>query len=411
MNDRKLTLLARQLKQQAKSMESGNDNSILLSLVATSNTLMEAVISALEGEKLTPSETDQLNSLYYKHSLLSEKAMNNEIGRLKTETGKPEFSGIMQKNADAREQMQKLREEIEGITSAAEMLRTDIEETEAKKNEAKAELESLKVKQRAITELMEDCSPEKIGEQRRLNAELQTRYTEALKEQEQLRTSNEKLKKSIDEVDDRIAGIPDENRRLLKEYEEKTELLNRLRSADTECSQEVQDELTEQIDSLQPDVEKKQHAVSVLRSRYEDLEFQRKQWHEEQSRLSKGIFDRIFEYLSAVESDLVDEEDRLSELKSTADIFMKRTEVCLNNRRKYASWLESDKNPLESMMLMLDRAEAEQLKQTLDIGSINSIKKLTKETEGNLQELDKILDKCMKAVNLDQKRINSRARR
>ncbi|MDY4954713.1 MAG: hypothetical protein SO073_08735, partial [Candidatus Onthomonas sp.] len=213
------------------------------------------------------------------------------------------------------------------------------------------------------------------------------------------------------QTEETIAGLPEDNKELLRTYEEKQELLERIRTAQLECSPEKQAEMQQEIDRLSPLVEENQQAVTVLSDRLNDLREQFVHYDAERQTLTTNVLELVERSMSDLQQAVQGHEEALAGIRETAETLQARLTDCLELRQRYRDWLEADINPLEAMIAAVDQPEREELRKTLDPGRISQVRQLRSEVEERLRSLDAIIQKCAGAVRLDQEALNKRARR
>ena len=176
-------------------------------------------------------------------------------------------------------------------------------------------------------------------------------------------------------------------------------------------SPEKQAALKEEIERLSAETEENQRACRLLSDRLEGLRAADGESGETRERLACELLLRVQAALQGTEQALSEQEQTLAEARGQAEALEARFAACETERQRLSDWLEAEETPLQAMMRALEHPEAEQLRQTLDIGSVERVRALLEEARARLQELDEVLRRCAAAARLDRDALNRRARR
>lgn len=230
------------------------------------------------------------------------------------------------------------------------------------------------------------------------------------KQQEQLEREKSRLLEEIKKIEEEIEALPEENKTLLRQKEEKTELLEKLQKAQSECSTEEQQKLQEQIDKLIPEVETLQTTCKELSERLEGLKSQQTRYDSEKQILSTNVLELVNEALSGLQKALGEHAETLNQVKNRADELSSKVKECDRIRKEYRDWFETDKTPLDAMKEALEQPEFANLQQSMDLSQTETVKKLMTQIRHDLNQLDGIVEKCVAAIRLDQIALERRTR-
>lgn len=414
MTEREKRNLKRQLQMQGEMIAAETDTGRLtLSLVATCNSLLKSVgTESLNG--LSKEEFDQLYAGYL--------SVASQVIKFYGSTEQNQSIG-----SDRTVLLKKLETETNSIVNAQKEIEFSQEKLEAllKKNtelkkraeQKKQELSQAKQIHNSLVEMEKECTLEMIKNQKEKNSELLSHITKNRSELENLREEEKRLSKETEtlnqnilELSEKIKEVPEDNHKLLTQFEKQKEVLDRLLTAKSDCSEEKQQELQKQIEELSPAVEELQSNCEILKNRMETLTQKQIEYDKEKQKMSTNILQVINESLSELSQVMKEREAALQEVKKTADTLAENVETCDKMREEYADWFEAVQTPLESMIVSLNRPEFTELKNTLNLKEIAVVKKLFEDIRHNLNELDGILEKCVAATRKDQKKLERRIR-
>ncbi len=416
MKERDKNGLKRQLLAQADVLTSLEEPQLLISAVNTGGALLKLA----SQEPMDGMAEQEFEELYAAWSAAAEYAWDfyRFAGRkLEKKSGAPAQAELfcrlqteMDAQQKARERMEQLKQQMSEIQTEKEKLQADIRYREALLAKEKARTDFLK------QQLMR-CTPEMMQGKKKENEELLRHLSEAQEHMEQLIKKQRQMQEKKHEIEEKIRSLetsikecPVENQNLMAQYNEKKEMLEQLLQAKVQCSEERQEEVKVQIEMLIPEVEQLQTAKDVLDHRLEELSAQKLQYDREKQELSTNLFTLLEGAFEALERILPEHEERLAGIRETADTLAERTESCRKLRAQYGGWFDSNVTPLEAMIEVLGRQEAEGLRAALDPGKTQRVRTLMEQTRKNLEELDAILEQCAGAVWQDQKMLERRAR-
>lgn len=398
--------LKRQLEQEAKKLVDIDGNELVISLISTCNALLKISEKTLD-ENDVPDEVyavylsfaNRIKSFYDLHSKKSDVSEHaaDELGDL---------LGAVQ---ERRSQQDEIGKQLSIAKKTNEELQTQIETNTNSLNEQIAIGESLQ-------KMLLDCTPEMIEEQKKKNddtlsalnqqkkslSDLKDKQTDMLNEKQQ-------VEEEIKAIDDGINAIPEEIVDLRVRYKELEALLHELQNAEIEYSVEKQAELQKKIDNLTPIVEENKVATEILQNRKESLEKQNTKYDSERHTLTTDLISIITESLEQLKSVMNEHVAFLDETEMTASTLAENIDKCQKKRDEYRHWFDAVETPLEAMIKEIEHPESVELRKTLNINQVQTVKTCMEEIRRNLMRLDHILSGCAAAAQKDLQIIKRRA--
>lgn len=280
----------------------------------------------------------------------------------------------------------------------------ELERVRKEQEEASAQYEHL---QKQLAEF----PPDRLDALKEANQRLTETCSQAQKEWDEEQKQNQELQSRLDALKAAFDAQPEEKRRLLEACDDAEQHLERLKNIADYYSPEVQEKLKQQIEETASRAEENRTNCEELEKRLEDLKNENSVYDEKRETLSTDLFQRLDRSMAGLKKALELHESRLQQVKQQADTFHERLKECRQMREQYADWLDADTTPLDALAAALDRPEAETLRSTLDIGSLDSVKELRGRISRDLEQLDSILKNCAAAAQQDRDRINGLARR
>ena len=402
-------LLRRQLENQAAALETAGPELCGLLL----NTCCALVDAAREAAP-TPEGLDELDRMELLSAALAlVDGVNalalplapepSDAGRaaLEEETGK-----LTAKLAERDRQQQELKE----LQAQNEKLRQETEPIQTA-------LEEAKTAQRMLERMGAEYTPEKLQAQKEINDrlldELNARRTELQKrkdEQAAQEKENKELEGQIRALEVDIQAQPAHRAELVDQKAALQARLDALRTAETECSPERQQELQEEIDRLTPVVTQLQETAGDLRERLAALKETHSTLDQNKQVLESDVLDCITACLDGLEPLVTEHRSTLEEVQQRADALAANVEECQALRQRYAAWWDEVRTPLEGMeaALTAQGVDVSNLRATLDPGQCGRVQELNRRLEEGLRDLDAILERCFEACQQDQDRLEKR---
>ena len=411
MNDREKKRLSRQLTAQAGSLEGQDGPELSLSVTSACCALLKAADSTAMIGQMDQGSFDALYAQFLRMGGEVEKFFQGAASRFQDAVHASAHEDRLESLRRSREEADQLRAELTQTSRELKKIEKKIDTDRSQLEKAQADLRDAEEALHTLQKMMESCSQEKIDAQQEANQALAQQFAENSKTLRELEEEHVRLTEQIRWTEETIAGLPEGNKELLRAYEEKQELLERIRAAQVECSPEKQAEMQQEIERLSPLVEENQQAVTVLSDRLNDLKEQFVHYDAERQTLTTNVLELVERSMGDLQQAVQGHEEALAGIRETAETLQARLADCLELRQRYRDWLEADINPLEAMIAAVDRPEREELRKTLDPGRISRVRQLRSEVEERLRSLDAIIQKCAGAVRLDQEALNKRARR
>lgn len=398
--------LKKQLEQEVKKLIDIDGNELVISLVSTCNALLKISEKSLDGNDVPDgvyavylSFANRIKSFYdlhCKNSDLSENIADELQNLLDTvKARQSEQNGIGKQLLLAKKANEKLKTQIETNTKS---LKEQIGIGEVLQN------------------MLHDCTPEMVEAQKKKNDDIlaslnyQKELLSNLKNK-QIEMINEKqqVESEVKEIENNINRIPKEIVDLRTRYKELEALQYELQKAEIEYSIERQTELQKNIDELTPVVEENKVATEILQNRKESLEKQNIKYDSERHTLTTDLIGIVTESLEQLKSIINEHAEFLNETETTAKTLAENLDKCQKKRDEYRHWFDAVVTPLEAMMTEVGQPESTELRKTLNINQLQSIKTYMEEIRRDLMNLDHILSRCAVAAQKDLQIIKRRA--
>lgn len=411
MNNREKKRLSRQLTAQAGNLEGQDGPELSLSVTSACCALLKAADSTAMISQMDQGTFDTLYAQFLRMGREVEQFFQGAASRFQDTVHASAHADRLENLQKSREEADKLRAELTQASQDLQSMEMQMAADRSLLEKAQADLRDAEEAQSALQKMMEACSQDKIDAQQAANQVLAQQFAQDSKRLSELEAENVRLTEQLHQTEETIEGLPERNKELLRTYEEKQALLERIRAAQVECGPEKQTEMQQEIDRLSPLAEESQQAVTVLSDRLSDLKEQFVHYDAERQILTTNVLELLEQSMGDLQKAIEGHKEELTKIGSTADTLKAHLADCLEMRQRYRDWLDADSNPLEAMIAAVGRPESEELRKTLDPGSISRVRQLRSEVEERLRTLDTIIQTCAKAVRLDQDALNKRARR
>lgn len=398
--------LKKQLEQEAKKLPDIDGNEMVISLISTCNALLKISEKCLD-------KNDVPNEVYAVYLSF--------VNRIKA------FYNLYSKNTDLSNNIAYELQELLDMAQVRQSERSEIEEhlLTAKKNneelQMKIDMNSKSLKeQKAIGESLHkmslNCTPEMIEEQKKKNDDIlayinnQKKLLSDLRDnQKKMLNEKQQLEEEVREIEDNIKMVPEEIVLLRKKYKELEDLFTELENAEVEYSVKRQMELRKNIDELTPIVEENKVATEILQNRKESLENQKTKYDRERKVLTTDLIDIVTDSLEQLRSIMSEHNAFLDKTEATAKILAENLDKCLKKRDEYRHWFDAVETPLETMLKEIGYPENTELRRTLNINQMKTIRTCMEDIRRNLKNLDNILSVCAMAAQKDLQIIKKRA--
>lgn len=398
--------LKMQLEQEAEKLIKIDGNELVISLISTCNALLKISENSLE-EKNVP---DEVYAVYLSFA-----------NRIKS------FYDLHSKNSDVSENTANELQDLLGAVRARQSEQDIISKRLSMAKKANAELKiQIETNKNSLNEqitigeslqkMLADCTPEMIEEQKKKNDNTlatlnqQKKLLNDLKDkQREMDSEKQQIAEEVKEIEYSIDGIPKEIVALRAKYKELASLLKELQNAEIEYSVEKQRELKKNIDELTPIVEENKVATEILQNRKESLEKQNTKYDSERHTLTTDLIDIINETLGQLKNIMNEHTAFLNETEMTAKTLAENLDKCQKKRDEYRHWYDAVETPLEAMMAELGYPESAELRKTLNINQVQTIRTHMEEIRKSLMKLDHILSGCATAAQKDLQIVKRRA--
>lgn len=227
--------------------------------------------------------------------------------------------------------------------------------------------------------------------------------------QERIFSEKQQLQDEIKGLKDSMDEIPDELVVLRTKQKELEAILNELQDASIEYSTEKQMELQNKIDELTPKVEENKVAAEILQNRKDSLEKQNTQYDSERQTLTTDLIDIMTASLEQLRSVMKEHAAVLDETERTSETLAENLAKCQKKRDEFSQWFDAVETPLETMMAEIGEPENAELRKTLNINQVQTVKQTFEEIRRDLMKLDRILSGCASATQKDLQIVKRRA--
>ena len=398
--------LKKQLEQEAKKLIHFDGNELVISLISTCNALLKISEKSLDKNDV-PDEVyavylsfaNRIKSFYDMHSQNSDVS-GNTADELQ----------------DLRDTVQKKQSEQDEIGKKLLLAKKDNEELQMLIDANTKSLNEQVAIGEGLQKMLLDCTPEMVEEQKKKNdatlesLNYQKKMLSDLKDkQEQMLNEKQQVEAEVKEVEGRINEIPEEIVALRVKYKELEALLKELHNAEIEYSVERQTELQKNIDDLTPIVEENKVATEILQNRKDSLEKQNTKYDKERHTLTTDLINIITESLEQLKNIMNEHTAFLNETEMTAKTLAENLDKCQKKHDEYRHWYDAVETPLEAMMAEIGHPESAELRKTLNVNQVQTVKTLMEEVRKDLMNLDNILSGCSVAAQRDLQIIKRRA--
>lgn len=398
--------MKKQLEQEAKKLVDIDGNELVISLISTCNALLKISEKSLDENDI-PDEVYAVylsfaNRIKFFYDLYSRNCCVSE-------NTADELRDLLDTVQARHNEQDEIEKQLSIARKSSEELQTQIKTNTKSLNEQIAIGESLK-------KMLKDCTPEMIEEQKKRNDDtlaFLNQQKKSLSDFKDLQNNmlNEKrqVEEEVKKIEDSINGIPKEIVDLRVKYKELEELLHELQNAKIEYSVEKQKELQQNIDDITPIVEENKVATEILQNRIESLEGQNTKYDSERHTLTTDLISIINESIEQLKDVMSEHAAFLNETEMMAMTLAKNIDKCQKKRDEYGHWFDVVETPLETMMKEVEYPENAELRKTLNINQVQTVKTCMEEIRRNLMKLDHILSGCAMAAQKDLQIIKRRA--
>ena len=407
-------LIADQLQTLAAAIPTMDDADLLPTILDSCAILLEQVrLRRKPLDQMDPVERSELTGAY---GVISGQ-VTQFAADARTQLGIDTGTGPdpMEELAAQMARSKQLKADRQAAEAQLETLKNEIAVQQSRQQERLQELKALKDFQAGLERELEACSDAVIADQKQANearlvslTDLRAHLKAAKEKAAALEAEMAQLRAEIDAVTERITRVPEENKQLLADFDQKAAHLARLEQAQIDCSPEKQLELEKRITALTPQVEALETATRRLSAHCSQLENAHSDLDQQSQTLQTNLLDNLHASMAELQQLMTAHQDALLEIKRQADTLQEKLIVCRDLRRDYAEWFDGTRTPLEAMLAEMDQAEHQKLRETLDAGQCDQIRKLFAQVSDGLQRLDKIISACADAARVDQRNLERR---
>lgn len=399
--------LKSQLEQEAKILVSIDGDDLNKSLLSTSYALLKMAEQSI-GKSII---SDEISAIYFAFA-------NRVIAFYRSYMNQHDSSDA--ENAkelqELKDKVQKLQETKEDQERQLAICKHENKELSEIVDANRKELDEQQGINESLNRMLSDSSEDKIEEQKKRNDELLARLNTQKKTLIDLSSQYEGLAKEKEEVErnltdkkEKIEKIPQELVDLRTEYKELEVVLNELNDAESLFSEEKQAELQKKIDELTPIVEKNKVAAEILENRKNSLENQKLDYDEKRQILTTELIDVITSSICQLRTVMEKYTEFLDDTEATARTLADNYIACKKKRDMYEHWFDVDKTPLEAMMEEIGHPENIELRKTLNVNQVQTVKSAFEDIQSELSSLDHILAICQEAERKDLQVIRRKA--
>ena len=286
-----------------------------------------------------------------------------------------------------------------------------VEEEEAKLQEALLTYANLQQR-------MQNCTPQIIAKQKQDNdvlalqvAQGEADQTRCEEEHASLNGRLQELQDSITALQGEINAMPEDLRLREMEYTRLQEQRTRIANAITECSDERQAALREEISALEPQAKALKEAFDEIQAQHARLIGERDKQLQDNAQAEQDLLNVFNEVISKLDVHSADLAARLREAMTRADRFEENLALCRNHYERYRGWLDSLVPVLEAMRQKagLSQPEYDLLYSEMNPNALETVQTLLSQIREGLTRLDEITSTGAQAAGSDQQRTQTRA--
>ena len=320
---------------------------------------------------------------------------------------------------ELRAQVEALQVQSDDSSRSCISLQAEIKEWNRQIEEGMQRLETLQAQKRqkegeyaayspaVLDSIQQDISQlserSREAEQQYLDLSAQKRVQDAILENQQ---------RLIEDVQQQIAAQPEALRALQGEYEQLTQRLEQITRAETDCSEEKQQELRDQIAEREPISQELTRQYTILHEQSTALAESIARLQAENGVAIEALWPELLNLMERLRGNVDAKNAQLDALREEALQFTQQVNLCVRKQEGLIQWYQADRTPLQGL---LDRIglpqenENHQLLQTMSLETQGRIGELFAQMESGLEEMDSILRLAVEAVRRDEKYLRLRA--
>lgn len=320
---------------------------------------------------------------------------------------------------ELRAQVEALQAQSDDSNRSCISLQAEIKEWNRQIEEGMQRLETLQAQKRQKEGEYASYSPAVLDSIRQDISQLSERSQEA--EQQYLDLSAQKRvqdailenqQRLIEDVQQQIAAQPEALRALQGEYEQLTQRLEQITRAETDCSEEKQQELRDQIAEREPISQELTRQYTILHEQSTALAESIARLQAENGVAIEALWPELLNLMERLRGNVDAKNAQLDALREEALQFTQQVNLCVRKQEGLTQWYQADRTPLQGLldrMGLLRENENHQLLQTVTLETQGRIGELFAQMESGLEEMDSILRLAVEAVRRDEKYLRLRA--
>ncbi|MGN1249362.1 MAG: hypothetical protein ACI4XW_04715 [Candidatus Spyradocola sp.] len=351
----------------------------------------------------------------------SAKSAQDAIGTLKQQLDE-ENAALEQALTEERAlqaQVEDLRAQNKESDDRAISLQAEIKEWNRQITEGAKRLETLQAQLRQkeaeyapySVAVLEEIQ-QQIAQLTERNRDAERQYLELMAQKRVQDTLLDNQRQQIEGVQQHIDAQPEQLRALQAEYERLTQRLEQIEHAETDCSEEKQQQLREQITQREPIAQQLTQQHRVLQEQSAALQSTVARLRDENNAAVEALWPELLGLMESLRGNVDEKNAQLDELCEEAQRFTEQVELCANKQAGLTQWYRTDRTPLQTLLDRIGLAqdnENHQLLQTLSLDNAGRIGELFTTVETSLGELDAILRDAVTATQRDEKYLRLRA--
>lgn len=395
--------IAAQLQAVSRAVVTMDDAELLAVLMDTCGALLDEV------ETRRPAVAD-MDSMDRSEFTIGYKLISDAVGRYAQELRDAE------EIPNSEEDPVDIMAELEQVRQKAAAAAARNQELKAELDRNKDELKDLRAFHRVMMEQGTTCTPEIIEKQKKENKQLLQDI--AMRQQALEALQNEKgqhsqgllqVEAQIRQVEAEIGRIPEEQKKLVEEYDAGCARLERLRQAWELYGEDKQAELEKQILELKPVVDKLERQMITLSGQLENFRNSRTELDRENQILRTDLLGCIERAMGELGLAMEEHQQTLDAVRRQADTYRDSLAECERIRGGLVQWLGADRRQLDASLEAIDRQEYTNLRQTLNISAQQQVQDAFSQAGALLEQVDRLLSQCAQAAWKDQTIVKRKA--
>lgn len=320
---------------------------------------------------------------------------------------------------ELRAQVEALQIQSDDSNRSCISLQAEIKEWNRQIEEGMQRLETLQAQKRqkegeyaAYSPAVLDGIQQDISQLSERTQEAERQYLELAAQKRVQDSILEKQQHLIEDVQQQIAAQPEALRELQAEYEQLSQRLEQIIRAETDCSEEKQQELRDQIAEREPISQELTQQYTILHEQSTALAESIARLQAENGAAIEALWPDLVNLVERLRGNVDEKNAQLDALREEALQFTQQVNLCTRKQESLTQWYQADRTPLQSLMDrmgLLRENENHQLLQTMSLQTLGRIGELFAQMESSMEEMDSILRLAVEAVRRDEKYLRLRA--